>query len=132
MADGRSIPVSRSGVLDRRRVLSLARGVAGATSGSSPLPTQGQRVAVPRVAPPPEPPPRIPPARTNPALFWSDTALQLDTLDHSVRNEARRYLPIKYTQIDQMIEGNNKSRVHIGLHWNFDAVGCPHCRCSLS
>ena len=46
--------------------------------------------------------------------------MQLDTLDHSVRNEARPYLPIKYTQIDQMIEGNNKSRVHLGLHWNFD------------
>src|ERR1700693_1863755 len=84
MADGRSIPVSRSGVLDRRMVLSLALGVAGATSGSSPLPAQGQRVAVPRVAPPPETPPHIPPVRTNPVLFWSDTALQLDALDHSV------------------------------------------------
>jgi hypothetical protein len=84
MADGRSIPVSRSGVLDRRKVLALALGVAGAASGSSPLPAQGQRIAVPRVAPPPEPPPRAPLARLNPVLFWSDTALQLDALDHSV------------------------------------------------
>src|SRR5882724_4757492 len=84
MADRRSTPVSRGGVLDRRKVLSLALGVAGAASGSSPLPAQGQRIAVPRVAPPPEPPPRAPLARLNPVLFWSDTALQLDALDHSV------------------------------------------------
>ena len=41
------------------------------------------------------------------------------TIDN-FRNEARPYLPINYTQIDQMIEDNNKSRVHLGIHWNFD------------
>jgi hypothetical protein len=41
------------------------------------------------------------------------------TIDN-FRNEARPYLPITYTQIDQMIEDNNRSRVHLGVHWSFD------------
>jgi hypothetical protein len=36
------------------------------------------------------------------------------------RNEPRPYLPINYTRIEQMIEDNNKSRVYLGVHWNFD------------
>jgi hypothetical protein len=36
------------------------------------------------------------------------------------RNEPRPYLPINYTRIEQMIEDNNKSRLHLGVHWNFD------------
>ena len=36
------------------------------------------------------------------------------------RNEPRPYLPVNYTRIEQMIEDNNKSRVHLGVHWNFD------------
>ena len=42
------------------------------------------------------------------------------TASRSTRNQARPYLPVTYTQIDQMIEDNNKSRVHLGVHWNFD------------
>jgi hypothetical protein len=84
MANDRSIRTSRSRVIDRRKALALALGAAGAASTSSPLLAQGQRTTVPRAAPPAEPVPRIRPARIDPVLFWSDTALQLDALDHSV------------------------------------------------
>lgn len=36
------------------------------------------------------------------------------------RNAPRPYLPVRYTHVEQMIEDNNKSRVHLGVHWNFD------------
>jgi hypothetical protein len=36
------------------------------------------------------------------------------------RNVPRPYLPLTYTRIERMIEDNNKSRVHLGVHWNFD------------
>lgn len=36
------------------------------------------------------------------------------------RNVPRPYTPVVFRSIDQMIEGNNKSRVHLGVHWNFD------------
>ncbi len=36
------------------------------------------------------------------------------------RNEPRPYLPINYESIEQMIEHNNRSRVFLGVHWNFD------------
>jgi hypothetical protein len=84
MANGRSIQTSRSGVINRRTALTWALGAAGVATVSSPLRAQGQRIAVPRAAPPVEPVPRVRPARVDPVLFWSDTALQLDALDHSV------------------------------------------------
>ena len=36
------------------------------------------------------------------------------------RNVPRPYTPLIFRSIDQMIEDNNKSRVHLGVHWNFD------------
>jgi hypothetical protein len=36
------------------------------------------------------------------------------------RNVPRPYTPLTFRSIDQMIEDNNKSRVHLGVHWNFD------------
>ena len=36
------------------------------------------------------------------------------------RNVPRPYLPTTYRHIDQMIEDNNRSRVHLGVHWDFD------------
>jgi hypothetical protein len=36
------------------------------------------------------------------------------------RNVARPYMPVRYSRLEQMIEDNNKSRVHLGVHWNFD------------
>jgi hypothetical protein len=38
------------------------------------------------------------------------------------RNEPRPFLPLRYRHIDQMIEDNNKSRVHLGVHWQFDCT----------
>ena len=28
--------------------------------------------------------------------------------------------PLRFAHVDQMIQDNNKSRVHLGVHWNFD------------
>lgn len=41
------------------------------------------------------------------------------SIDH-FRNRPRPYLPVAYRHLDGMIEDNNKSRVHIGVHWDFD------------
>lgn len=36
------------------------------------------------------------------------------------RNQPRPYVPMTFTSIDDMIEDNNRSRVYLGVHWNFD------------
>jgi hypothetical protein len=36
------------------------------------------------------------------------------------RNQPRPYLPVAYTHIEQMIKDNDRSRVHLGVHWHFD------------
>jgi membrane-associated phospholipid phosphatase len=36
------------------------------------------------------------------------------------RNVARPFVPRAYSHIRQMIEDNSKSRVHLGVHWDFD------------
>ena len=36
------------------------------------------------------------------------------------KNKPRPYLPMSFTRIERLIEDNNKSRVHLGVHWNFD------------
>lgn len=41
------------------------------------------------------------------------------SIDH-FRNEPRPYLPVAYRHIDRMIDDNNKSRIYLGVHWNFD------------
>jgi hypothetical protein len=38
-----------------------------------------------------------------------------------VTRRLRPRLPRKYTSIDQMILDNDRSRVYLGVHWNFDA-----------
>jgi hypothetical protein len=38
------------------------------------------------------------------------------------RNVARPFWPQTYTRIDDMTDDNNKSRVHLGVHWNFDCA----------
>lgn len=35
-------------------------------------------------------------------------------------NRPRPYLPLAYTSIDRLIEDNNRSRVYLGVHWQFD------------
>lgn len=44
------------------------------------------------------------------------------SIDH-LTNRPRPYVPQRYTSIDQMIEDNLRSRVHLGVHWHFD---CEH------
>lgn len=36
------------------------------------------------------------------------------------RNVPRPFVPIRYESIQQMICDNSRSRVHLGVHWNFD------------
>jgi hypothetical protein len=43
------------------------------------------------------------------------------SIDH-FHNVPRPKLPIAYRHLDQMIEDNNRSRVHLGVHWNFDCA----------
>ena len=35
-------------------------------------------------------------------------------------NLPRPYIPMRYESIQQMIRDNSRSRVHLGVHWNFD------------
>jgi hypothetical protein len=35
-------------------------------------------------------------------------------------NAPRPYWPLQYSRLEKMIQDNNKSRVHLGVHWNFD------------
>ena len=41
------------------------------------------------------------------------------TIDN-FRNVPRPFTPLRFAHVDQMIQDNNKSRVHLGVHWNFD------------
>jgi hypothetical protein len=62
------------------------------------------------------------PGRLDGALEFISDELNGVSIDH-FRNEPRLYLPIAYRHLDKMIEDNNKSRVHLGVHWDFD---CKH------
>lgn len=65
-------------------------------------------------------PTRRDPGRINAGPFVSEelNGVSIDNF----RNKPRPYLPINYTRIEQIIQDNNKSRVHLGVHWNFDCV----------
>lgn len=39
---------------------------------------------------------------------------------HNLRHERREFRPVTFTTIDEMVEANNDSRVHLGVHWDFD------------
>src|SRR5438046_10753303 len=90
MADNRAIQNARGRGVDRRRVLRLSLGAVGAASVLAPMMAQGQYVvrpnpASPTLSPPlPSPVTRNRPPRIDKILFWNETALQLDVLDHSV------------------------------------------------
>jgi hypothetical protein len=64
------------------------------------------------------------PTRHDPGRIDNVAPFVSDELDgiaiDNFRNEPRPYLPVNYTRIEQIIEDNNKSRVHLGVHWNFD------------
>lgn len=59
------------------------------------------------------------PNRVSPAInFVSDelNGVSIDNFTH----RRRPYIPLSYSSIDRMIEDNNRSRVHLGVHWHFD------------
>lgn len=64
-------------------------------------------------------PTRHDPARIDRAGPFVSDELNGISIDN-FRNEPRPYLPLTFSSLDQMIEDNNKSRVHLGVHWNFD------------
>lgn len=101
MATDKTIRNDTGTTLDRRKLVALALGAAGAASASSAALAQSPWPSAPRAAPPgappfepapraappppqPEPVPQNRPPGIDPVVFWSDTALQLDALDHSV------------------------------------------------
>jgi hypothetical protein len=59
------------------------------------------------------------PNRVNPAINFVSDELNGLSIDNFT-NRPRPYLPLSYASIDQMIEDNNRSRVHLGVHWHFD------------
>ena len=62
---------------------------------------------------------RSDPNRVNPAIRFVSDELNGVSIDNFT-NQPRPYVPLSYTSIDQMIEDNNRSRVHLGVHWHFD------------
>jgi hypothetical protein len=62
------------------------------------------------------------PDRLNPQIDFVSDELNGVSIDH-LSNRPRPYLPQNYSSIDQMIEDNVRSRVHLGVHWHFD---CEH------
>jgi hypothetical protein len=54
----------------------------------------------------------------NPQPFISDevNGVSIDNFT----NAPRPYWPLQYSRLEKMIQDNNKSRVHLGVHWNFD------------
>ncbi len=52
------------------------------------------------------------------APFVSDELDGVST--DNFRNQPRPRVPIRYNSIEQMIRDNSRSRVHLGVHWNFD------------
>jgi hypothetical protein len=62
---------------------------------------------------------RSSPDRLNSSIDFVSDELNGVSIDNFT-NRARPYVPLSYSSIDQMIEDNNRSRVHLGVHWNFD------------
>jgi Vanadium chloroperoxidase N-terminal domain len=62
---------------------------------------------------------RFDPNRINPAINFVSDELNGVSID-PFTNRPRPYMPLAYTSIDQMMEDNNRSRVHLGVHWHFD------------
>lgn len=61
----------------------------------------------------------VDPNRLNPSIDFVSDELNGVSIDN-FSNRPRPYVPLSYSSIDQMIEDNNRSRVHLGVHWNFD------------
>jgi hypothetical protein len=59
------------------------------------------------------------PNRVNPAINFVSDELNGASIDNFT-NRPRPYIPLSYSSVDRMIEDNNRSRVHLGVHWHFD------------
>jgi membrane-associated phospholipid phosphatase len=64
---------------------------------------------------------RAHPNRVNPRIDFVSDELNGVTIDNFV-NRPRPYLPQHFTTIDEMIQDNLRSRVHLGVHWSFDGT----------
>ena len=61
------------------------------------------------------------PDRIDPDLVFVSDELNGLSIDHFA-NRPRPYLPRTFSSINNIIEDINRSRVYLGLHWNFDCV----------
>ena len=59
------------------------------------------------------------PDRINSSIDFVSDELNGLAIDNFT-NHARPYLPMNYSSIDQIIADNSRSRVLLGVHWNFD------------
>jgi hypothetical protein len=59
------------------------------------------------------------PDRINSRIDFVSDELNGVSIDNFT-NKPRPYVPLSYTSIDRMIHDNNRSRVHLGVHWSFD------------
>jgi hypothetical protein len=62
---------------------------------------------------------RSDPDRLRPAIEFVSDELNGVSIDNFA-NRPRPYLPRTYSSVQRLIEENNRSRVHLGVHWNFD------------
>jgi hypothetical protein len=61
------------------------------------------------------------PDQTNPDLVFVSNELNGLSIDHFA-NRPRPYLPRSFSSISKILEDINRSRVYLGVHWNFDCV----------
>jgi hypothetical protein len=59
------------------------------------------------------------PGRINNTVPFVSDELNGVSIDN-FNNAPRPYWPLQYRHVEQMIQDNNRSRVHLGVHWNFD------------
>lgn len=61
------------------------------------------------------------PDRINPRLQFVSDELNGLTIDHQT-NRPRPFLPKTFNTLSDMIRDNNRSRVYLGVHWDFDCT----------
>lgn len=61
------------------------------------------------------------PDNINPRLLFVSDELNGLSIDHFI-NRPRPYLPRSFPTISKIIEDIKRSRIYLGLHWNFDCT----------
>jgi len=61
------------------------------------------------------------PDKINPNLVFVSDELNGLSIDHFV-NRPRPYVPRSFSSISRILDDINRSRVYLGVHWNFDCV----------